>query len=145
MKVFFYPKYGLGEIISCKGHVYSYDMFVGNQNLHKWVNMAFPNKVNEVIDNNLSSELHRDECENYNVQECLLSLLRVGLICSKDSPNERPTMREVVPMLKNLKEDLVANTISSRKLRRSISKLLRNTNASKKDAYASNDQIFSTF
>ena len=129
IKVAFYAEYGLGERVSAKGDVYSYgilllemftgkrptsDIFVGNLNLHKWVNMAFPNKVNEVIDNNLSIELHRDECENYNVQECLLSLLRVGLICSKDSPNERPTMREVVMVLENLKEDLVGNTVDKK-------------------------------
>ena len=160
IKVAFYAEYGLGERVSAKGDVYSYgilllemftgkrptsDIFVGNLNLHKWVNMAFPNKVNEVIDNNLSSELHRDECENYNVQECLLSLLRVGLICSKDSPNERPTMREVVMVLENLKEDLAGNTVAPRRIRQSISKLLDNTNAPRKDANASNDQSSSTF
>jgi hypothetical protein len=69
--------------------------------------LAFPNRVKEVIDNSLFSEVDGDEFEENNVYKCLLSLLHVGLLCSKDSPEERPTMRDVVMVLETIKEDLV--------------------------------------
>ena len=54
-------------------------------------------------------------------------------------------MRDVVIVLETLKEDLVANTIVSRRLGRSISSLLSNTNAPRNDATESNEKSSSTF
>jgi serine/threonine protein kinase len=154
------PEYGLGETISIKGDVYSYgilllemltlkgptsDMFVGDLNLHKWVNFAFPEKIKEVVDNTLFNEMEKDAFEENDVYKCLLSLLHVGLLCSKDSPEERPTMRDVVVRLETIKENLVGSTMVYRRLGRSISTLLGNTSAANMDATTSNDQSSSAF
>jgi len=154
------PEYGLGGTVSTQGDVYSYgilllemftrkqptsDMFVGDLDLHNWVNFAFPNRLKEVIDNGLFSEVYVDEFEENNVYKCLISLLHVGLLCSKYSLEGRPTMRVVVRMLESIREDLVANAVASRGLRPSISNLLSNTNATKNDSPMSNEQSSSTF
>eukprot|EP00253_Pinus_taeda_P017544 PITA_17544 len=90
-----------GERVSTKGDVYSYgillleiltrkrptsDIFVGDLTLHKWVNFAFLNRVKEVIDNSVLTGMDGDEFEEDNVYKCILSLIEVGLFCSKDSP-----------------------------------------------------------
>eukprot|EP00253_Pinus_taeda_P025475 PITA_25475 len=154
------PEYGLSGTISTQGDVYSYGimllemltrkrptshMFVGDLNLHNWVNFAYPNNVNEVIESSLFSEVCGDEINENKVYKCLLDLLHVGLLCSKHSPEERPTMRVVVRMLESIKEDLEANAVASRRLRRSISKLLIDTNAIRNDASTSSDQSSYTF
>ena len=146
--------------MSIKGDIYSYgiflleiltrkwptsDMFSGDLNLHKWVDQAFPNRVKEVIDHSLFSEVDEDDFEGNNVCRCIFSLLQVGLLCSNDSPNDRPTMRDVVMVLERLKEGLETNTVASSRLRHNISNLLSNTNARRNDAHASNAQIPSTF
>eukprot|EP00253_Pinus_taeda_P011323 PITA_11323 len=154
------PEYGLGVAVSSQGDVYSYGillleiltrkqptsgMFIGDLNLHSWVNLAFPDRVKEVIDNDLFIEVGSDDFEENKVYKCLVSLLRVGLLCSKHSPNERPTMKFVVMALESIKEDLVENSFTSRGLRRSISNLLSNLNTTSNDAPILSDQSSSTY
>eukprot|EP01018_Ginkgo_biloba_P002944 Gb_32029 [translate_table: standard] len=111
------PEYGLGGKVSKKGDVYSFgivllemltrkrptdEMFVEGLNLHKWVSMAYPDRMVEVVDGSLlnnSDERSQDEMCN-----CLIQLLNVGLVCSKESPEERPSLREVVGRLEMIKE-----------------------------------------
>eukprot|EP00253_Pinus_taeda_P028950 PITA_28950 len=153
------PEYGLGGTVSTQGDVYSYgilllemltrkrptsDIFDGNLNLHNWVKSTFQNRLKEVIDSVLFSELNGDEFEENNAYKCLISLLQVGLHCSKCSPEERPTMRDVVRMLESIREDLMENIVPSRGLRRSISNLLSSTSATSNDAPTLNEQS-STF
>ena len=106
-------EYGLGERVSSEGDVYSFgiflleiitrkrptsDMFVGDLNLHKWVNLAFPDRVKEVINNDMLRKIDGDEIGENDAYKCILSFLNVGLLCSKDSARERPTMRDVSTM-----------------------------------------------
>ncbi|KAJ8636120.1 hypothetical protein MRB53_010387 [Persea americana] len=112
------PEYGMGANTSTYGDVYSYgilllemltgkrpsdDMFKNNLNLHQFAKMALRERVMEIIDHRLLS--HEDEVirqsENHNklrsiMYETLVSLLKIGVYCSNDSPKERMEMKDVV-------------------------------------------------
>jgi len=155
------PEYGIGERVSTQGDVYSYgillleiltrkkptsDMFARDLNLHKWVNLAFPNRVEEVIDPHILREMDDAEIGENDAYKCLLSLLHVGLLCSKDSPKERPTMRDVSTLLESFKKDLVEKNVASKRSKESISAMLANIKhtATRNSEMALNDES-STF
>ncbi|GLJ28297.1 hypothetical protein SUGI_0556170 [Cryptomeria japonica] len=132
------PEYGLGGNVSIKGDVYSYgililemvtrkrpsdNMFVGDMTLQKWVRSAFPDRLAEIVD----SGLWRDVNENMEDNKCLISFIHVGLLCSSESPRERPSIRDVGNALERLKTSLMGGAAASN-LTSTISELLENTN-----------------
>ncbi|XP_078149271.1 receptor kinase-like protein Xa21 [Carex rostrata] len=100
------PEYGMGGQASVEGDSYSYgilvlEMFTGvsptderfrdGLSLHMHVEMAFSDRVTEIIDQKLfavnDGEYNANVTEN--VHDCLVSVIRCGLLCSKLSPKER--------------------------------------------------------
>eukprot|EP01018_Ginkgo_biloba_P027326 Gb_34076 [translate_table: standard] len=131
------PEYGQGGMVSAKGDVYSYgilllemltrrrptdDMFSGGLNLQKWVNMAFPERMVEVVDEclftnvslsrNVNFILNDDEQDK--IYECVREMMGVGLACTKEMPQQRPEMRDVVGALESIREAFVGSTWTSR-------------------------------
>ncbi|GLJ52322.1 hypothetical protein SUGI_1112840 [Cryptomeria japonica] len=109
------PEYGLNGMMSPREDVFSYgifllemltrrrptdNMFDGDLSLHSWVKRAFPERVLEVVDKSLLMEGAGKE-----TKECIISLMRLGLLCSSDSPEPWPTMRDVTNLLKNMQQD----------------------------------------
>ncbi|XP_077226017.1 receptor kinase-like protein Xa21 isoform X1 [Tasmannia lanceolata] len=114
------PEYGAGGHVSTAGDVYSYgillleiftgkrptdDMFKDGLNLHKFAQLSFPDRVMEIPDPlsllEDAEERATNIAENYNdkirhLQECLGSLMRIGVVCSAESPRERMEMGDVV-------------------------------------------------
>ncbi|XP_050257239.1 receptor kinase-like protein Xa21 [Quercus robur] len=103
------PEYGLGSEVSTKGDVYSYGilllemitgkrltdhMFEGGFNLHRYASMALPNCVMEIVDSKLLNNVD-EVIDNHNFsptnrkEECLISMVKVGVACSVDLPQER--------------------------------------------------------
>eukprot|EP00253_Pinus_taeda_P007267 PITA_07267 len=124
------PEYGTGGSPSMKGDVYSYGILVlemitvkkptdavlseEEQSLQSWVGDAFPDRLLEVIDRTLAEEI-RMEDESHDVSEFMgygiVELLaKIGLMCSKRDPLERPTLRDVEASLEQLVAKIQKNS-----------------------------------
>ena len=113
-------EYGEKGIVSTSGDVYSFgiilletftgkkptdDIFGEELNLKQWVSKSVEaNSVIEVVDRNLIHEEDQNFCL---MEQCLLSILHVGLLCLSDSPHKRINMRNIVARLENIEVPLV--------------------------------------
>ncbi|KAH9318896.1 hypothetical protein KI387_020665, partial [Taxus chinensis] len=110
------PEYGMGGRFSTKGDVFSYgilllelltrrrptdDMFVEGINLQNWVVMNFPNNIMEVMDNHLLKDVNGSEISM--VSTCVTQFMEVGLVCTRELPQQRPSMMEVVEKLEKIR------------------------------------------
>ncbi|XP_078153826.1 receptor kinase-like protein Xa21 [Carex rostrata] len=110
------PEYGMGGRPSVEGDVYSYgvlvlEIFTGvsptderikdGLSLQKQVEMAFPDQVMDIVDPKLFSETDGEHnlYAPENVYSCLESVIQCGLLCSKESPKERISMKDVTKEL----------------------------------------------
>ncbi|XP_031474821.2 receptor kinase-like protein Xa21 [Nymphaea colorata] len=125
------PEFGLSGKVSTKADVYSYGvllletftrkkptdaMFAGDFSLTQWISEALPDAILEVVDGCLLNEYGSSSSSSHNGQqdtlrsitrnELLVSILQVGLLCSRESPTERIDMRQVVADLKKIREKL---------------------------------------
>ncbi|KAJ9190002.1 hypothetical protein P3X46_001239 [Hevea brasiliensis] len=97
------------------------EMFKECFNLHGFVKAALPQRVMQIVDPNLLTEETKEDDQNLieedeeiisceilskkraNVRNCLLSILEIGVTCSKESPKERMSMRDVTNQLHMIK------------------------------------------
>lgn len=119
------PEYGMGNEVSTSGDVFSYgilllEMFSGKRptdeifedslNLHTYMKAALPGKVEEILDPILVQEI-KGETSSYmwksQVQDCVVSVLEVGIACSAELPSERMDISEVTAELQAIKEELL--------------------------------------
>nr|XP_027083768.1 LRR receptor-like serine/threonine-protein kinase EFR [Coffea arabica] len=89
------------------------DIFMGDLDLHNYVNRALHERVPEIVDPLLLSEgrdensriTHGEETINGGREiDCIISLLKIGLKCSARLPNDRMHMNEVVRKLHLIKD-----------------------------------------
>ncbi|KAJ1396850.1 Serine/threonine-protein kinase, active site [Sesbania bispinosa] len=111
------PEYGAGSEVSAYGDMYSFGilmlemltgrrptdkMFEDDQNLHNFVEISLPDNLLQILDPQLVPRDEEDELEEENngnfspnVEKCLVSLFRIGLACSMESPKERMSVADV--------------------------------------------------
>ena len=97
---------------SAEGDVHSYgilllEMFTGRRptseafkdgfTLHDYVEMSVPERVMEVMDPHLIQQLEADGRDH--ILESIISVLRIGVMCSSQSPRDRMEMGDAVNQL----------------------------------------------
>ncbi|KAK9187166.1 hypothetical protein WN944_018557 [Citrus x changshan-huyou] len=125
------PEYGVGNEVSTIGDVYSYGilllelmirekpsdiMFEGDMNLHKFAKMALSNHVKDIVDSILLNDdeklvVRGDQKQTQAkiniIIECVISMVRIGVACSMESPQDRMKMTNVVHELQSIKNTLL--------------------------------------
>ncbi|CAM6097245.1 unnamed protein product [Calypogeia fissa] len=111
------PEYGTSSTVSTKGDVYSFGMtllelvtrkrptdlssYEGSNNLVSWI-LKFQNQPSILLD---SAILPDESMADSKVQlEQINMLVKVGLMCTQEVPQNRPGMTEVLSMLNRIKE-----------------------------------------
>ena len=131
----------MGTKVSALGDTYSYgilllEMFTGKRptesmfndklNLHNFVKMALPERVADILDPVLLSSTEAEEEEEITatdssnlahmkkekMHECLISILRIGVFCSLQSPRERMAITEAIKELQLIRKTLLGNGVS---------------------------------
>ena len=117
--LFFFTEYGSEGRVSIKGDIYSFgvmllemftrkkptdDMFVGELSLRKWVMASIPEKIMEITDGNLLRT--GDGRDMIAAEDNLLAIMELGLECSREFPEERIDIKEVVVKLNKIKLNL---------------------------------------
>ncbi|KAM0915217.1 hypothetical protein ACQ4PT_010988 [Festuca glaucescens] len=112
------PEYCMGYRVSTGCDVYGFgvlvlEMLTGKRptdaiftdglSLHRLVSSAFPDRLGDVLDPHMAHE-QQNECEKVLKQRCIVHLVEVGLLCSMESPKDRPGMAEVCAKILSLKE-----------------------------------------
>ncbi|KAG2556091.1 hypothetical protein PVAP13_8NG067101, partial [Panicum virgatum] len=67
-------------------------MFDGELSIRQWVQQAFPSKLASVLDKQLLQEATSSICD---LNDSLLPIFEMGLLCSSDSPEQRMSMSNV--------------------------------------------------
>ncbi|CAI8588384.1 unnamed protein product [Vicia faba] len=124
------PEYGIGSELSTCGDMYSFgilmlemltgrrptnEVFEDGQNLHNFVANLFPSNLMNILDPGLVSRDAEVEIQDGNrhnftptVEKCLVSLFRIGLNCSIESPMERMNIVDVTKELSIIRKKFLA-------------------------------------
>lgn len=105
----------MGYQVSMEGDMYSFgililemltgkrptdEMFMDGHNLHKYVEVSISSNIFKIVDPCI---LSMGEQLQPGVENCLISLFKVGLACSMESPNERMAMVDLMRQLNRIK------------------------------------------
>ncbi|XBI11283.1 hypothetical protein VPH35_138374 [Triticum aestivum] len=125
------PEYGFGSKISTEGDVFSSgviilemltgkrptdEMFKDGLTLYKFVEKSFPQKIEEILDPRIVPG-YRGEGEDAGsnsdrermvAMSCIIKLMELGLLCSADTPKDRPTMQDIYNEVIAIKESFSA-------------------------------------
>ncbi|CAN6372473.1 unnamed protein product [Urochloa humidicola] len=118
------PEYGAGNMVSTNGDIYSYGILVletitGKRptdsgfrqelSLREYVELGLQNRVMEVVDIRLSWDLENglqtmNDSSYRRKIDCVVSLLRLGMSCSEETPSRRMPTGDIIRELQAIKE-----------------------------------------
>ncbi|GLT86253.1 hypothetical protein SLE2022_044020 [Rubroshorea leprosula] len=124
------PEYGMGSEVTVQGDVYSYgilvlemmtgkrptdSLFEGGLNLHNYAKTALPDQVMEIADPKLLHEAQaatinsqiRVQARYNSLRDGLISMIRIGVACSVESPQDRMTTSVVLTELHLIRNNLL--------------------------------------
>ncbi|KAJ9566110.1 hypothetical protein OSB04_002076 [Centaurea solstitialis] len=133
------PEYGLGSEMTKEGDIYSFgilllemmtgkrptDKFFGEGlNLHEYVKMVLPDRAMEIVEPTIMHFLEEEmEAANVNgrsgedearkwkrLEDGIISLCRIGLTCSMESPRERMDTSKIVRELHRINAIIFSNS-----------------------------------
>ncbi|KAI3519847.1 hypothetical protein L1887_09064 [Cichorium endivia] len=118
------PEYGVGSEMTSSGDVYSFgilllevmtgkrptdNIFKEGLSLHMFAQMALPDHVTDIIDDDLLNFLQEDAIATQRtianakkIEECLASTVKIGVACSVDSSPRRVNIQNVVHELQHI-------------------------------------------
>lgn len=126
-------EYGMGNQFSTNGDVYSHgkllleiftgkrptsDMFTEGLGLHNFVKMAVPDQISEVLDalfvaggeegeKTAGEKTAEENIKKGQLQESSITILKIRVVCSIKSPQERMDTSDVVNNLQTVKSTLL--------------------------------------
>ncbi|XP_073155820.1 LRR receptor-like serine/threonine-protein kinase EFR [Henckelia pumila] len=136
------PEYGMGSKHTPEGDVYSFgilllELFTGKRptdsafnngvNLHSFAKTAFPDRVEDILDPAIGRTSAGKDDEERNTTdydttaakakvdqelECMVSIIRIGVACSLESPSQRMDIADAVKELQLIRDILLASSIN---------------------------------
>ncbi|KAK3435841.1 hypothetical protein EUGRSUZ_C00264 [Eucalyptus grandis] len=127
------PEYGMGSAVSTQGDMYSFgvlilemftgkrptdDMFENGLDLHYFAKATLTDQMEKAIDPVMLQEIEElnktqrvtPEGKNKswsNIQDCLASIIKIGVACSFESPRERMDIGDTLTRLQGIRKKLL--------------------------------------
>ncbi|KAK4781155.1 hypothetical protein SAY87_017261 [Trapa incisa] len=132
------PEYGMAGEVSTRGDVYSFgilllemftgkrptdEMFMEDLSLHSFVQRAIPDRIHEVVEPTLLEGVlqNNQDCTagssggvrvpRSKVEDVLVTVLKMGVVCSKELPGERMDMEDVTGKLQSIRDTILVRNL----------------------------------